>query len=63
VTGVTRQLTREQEHEFRFYADGTPNPRVPSTNLVRRDLVRAVGHGDGYRITPFGLDVLKEAQK
>lgn len=60
MSGVTRQLTPAQRQELALYADGNGHGRVPSTNLVRRDLVRPVGYGQGYRITPFGLAVLAE---
>jgi hypothetical protein len=63
MTGVTRQLTPSQARELALYADGKTSGRIPSRNLVRRDLVRALGYGQGYRITPFGIDMLmKEAQ-
>lgn len=57
TTGVTRDLTPGQARELAPFEDGRPRPRA-STNLIRRDLVRSVGKGLGYAITPFGRDVL-----
>lgn len=64
MSGVTRQLTRDQAAELREYTAGVPRrpARSPSKNLIRRGLLLADG-GGLYRITPFGVDVLNKGER